>query len=241
MSGAKTPLSKADWKAKMIRESRWAAFNTHRRLLINHGLSESAARAQAIRDFEATDKVPPPPMRPEPKQRLPDAPFVPQRAPLPVQIVVDKGQTEQPEAAKKALPVGEHTMGPDDPLPFSPGEYPGIMDRRAEMNWIWDHLAVDAVDPATAPSAGAVGYWQECKKNPKSRSAFYTAVYQRLLPSQGVIDALEKFEDDGSNIDSAIDGVERELTNRALEESASRAVTKPEMAPAVAEDGPGVS
>ena len=68
---------------------------------------------------------------------------------------------------------------------------------RQVVQWVFDNIDVDDVEPGDAPSSGAWSFLQRVRKHPDLLKEFYRSIWAKMLPTRSEIEAREKFEDDG--------------------------------------------
>lgn len=94
---------------------------------------------------------------------------------------------------------------------------------REVVEWVFNNVAVEGIQPEDAPSPGAWGLLLRVRNDTTLQKEFYRSVWPKLLPSQAEIDKhANKFEDDGREHFQLIERVKE----RAGEES-SDAVLRP--------------
>lgn len=68
----------------------------------------------------------------------------------------------------------------------------GRASAKEAVEWVFENMSVVDVKAEEAPSSGAWGYLQMCRRDPSVRSDFYKSVWPKLLPTRGQLD--EMFE-----------------------------------------------
>jgi hypothetical protein len=90
---------------------------------------------------------------------------------------------------------------------------------RKGVEWVYDALAIDDVQPEDAPSPGAYELYKWAKTDPGARDIFYKDFVKALLPSRTDISKEEAFRDDGTALSETL---------KRLVETGERAVLRAE-------------
>ena len=101
------------------------------------------------------------------------------------------GPADNDPVAADGHVLSGHGVSLDD---FS-GKQP--VSARQVVQWVFNHIDVDDVEPGHAPSAGAWSFLQRVRKHPDLLKEFYRSIWAKMLPTRSEIEAREKFEDDG--------------------------------------------
>ena len=80
---------------------------------------------------------------------------------------------------------------------------------REALNWLYDNMLVEDVDPGTAPSSGIYAHLMFLRGNPAAMAEFYKAVWPKLLPTAKQMEQESRFramdENDTAMIQDLID------------------------------------
>jgi len=85
---------------------------------------------------------------------------------------------------------------------------------RQIVQWVFDHIDVEDIQPEDAPSPGAWSFLQRVRQHPELLKEFYRSIWAKMLPTRSEIEAREKFEDDGREQLHLIDQI-RQARDRA--------------------------
>lgn len=109
--------------------------------------------------------------------------------------------TEKGDVVEKEL-VGSHEFISSD----------GTEDHWRDVHWVYNHLWMDGVTEADAPSPGAWFWLMECRDSKKSLEDF-RAYYMKLAPSRKELDERARRSDGGESVLELLKQIEGVLKN----------------------------
>lgn len=174
-------------------EGRWEAFEARRKEIVAAGTHPIDAWRQAVRQFPPLDGTPCeldlPPPEPAPETVAP---------PPPAKRPADAKQKDRfgPEWAALAAKVPATKIGSE----------------REAARWVFEHYMTDVseIDPATAPSRGAIGLLWWVRTHPVGYHEFLTSIWVKTMPTQAQMRGEGRFNDDGRKTLALFDIIDAE-------------------------------
>ncbi len=88
------------------------------------------------------------------------------------------------------------------------------------IHWVAENLVVNDVEASDAPSASAWAMLTWAQSDATNRAEFWRNVYTKLLPSRAQLEAIERFHDDGRELNELEDELLRMAREASLAEPA---------------------
>jgi len=94
----------------------------------------------------------------------------------------------------------------------------GPLDNLGVIDWVFNHIKIKDVDPATAPCPGAYFLLQRLQSDNDALDDFYKTVWPKTIPSRSVIEDARRKNDDGRSNTDLLNSLEAEMEDDVTSE-----------------------